>query len=194
LVSIKTLSLAILATVVVAALSGAIALLVTGRGSGSPGVEIILPTPTSSPELRVYVSGAVARPGVYTMADGQRVSDAVDAAGGAGQDAMLSCVNLALRVRDEAHYHVPGAGEPCQAGAAPSGETGPPAGIDLNSATVDELETLPGIGPARARAMVDYRERNGGFKSTQQVMEVPGIGPAIYENIRDLVYVGPSGP
>lgn len=128
------------------------------------------------------------------MGEGERVSDAVDAAGGAGQDAMLACVNLALRVRDEGHYHVPGAGEPCQAGAASTGEAALPGGIDLNTATVQALEALPGIGPAKARAIVDYREREGRFKSTQQVMDVAGIGPAIYESIRDLVYVDPSGP
>ena len=151
----------------------------------------MLPTPTPTPELKVDVSGAVASPGVYTMVEGDRLEDALAAAGGPLQHAGLSCVNLAARVVDQAKYCIPTAGEPCP--VPPAGASGEVEGkIDLNSATSEELEELPGIGPAKARAIIDYRELNGPFKSIEAVLEVKGIGPAILEGIRDRVRVGPE--
>ena len=154
-----------------------------------------MPTATPAPELKVYVSGAVHRPGVYTMGDGDRLSDAVAASGGPVEGAQIACVNLAVRVRDEGHYHIPGAGESCTVGDA-TGEADAPQearqdGIDLNTASQADLETLPGIGPVKAKSIIDYREHAGGFGSVSQVMEVTGIGPITYENIRDMVYVEP---
>ena len=193
MVSLRTISFSLFVALFIAAVSAGIAILVNEIRSGGPGVEILLPTASPTPELKVYITGAVARPGVYTAREGERLADAITAAGGATQDAQLSCVNMALRVQDEGHYHVPGAGEPCQ--TTPTIATGgTDARIDVNTATEAQLETLPNIGPARAQAILDYRERNGPFGSIEDVMDVPNIGPAIYESIRDLVRVGEDSP
>ena len=194
--SAKTVSFYILAALLIAALSAGIALAVSRNGSGSPGVEILLPTATpipELPELKVYVSGAVARPGVYSMAQSDRLADALEAAGGAVHGARLDCVNQSLRVKDEAHYHVPGAEEQCQPSSSAASLQGD-SGIDLNTASAEEMESLPGIGEVKARAIVDYREKNGRFGSTDEVVNVDGIGPTTYKRIKDLVYVSGGAP
>ena len=157
--------------------------------------------------LKVYVSGAVVRPGVYTLQEGDRLEDAVDAAGGATSGADLSAVNLALRVADEPYYYIPELGELPPPAASPpiSAEgsefsSGLPAGepaaglpgnlIDLNTAALNSLITLPGIGEVRAQSIIDYREQNGPFESVSDVTLVPGIGKTTYENLLDLVTVG----
>ncbi len=173
----------------VAAVSSGIALLVTKNSSNSPGVEIFLPTATPTAELVVYISGAVAEPGVYSVKDGDRLVDAISAAGGATLDAQLSCVNLAIRVKDEAHYHLPSSDEPCESVSSPVADPVSDDKIDLNTATANRLEELPGIGPAKAKSIVDHRNVNGPFRSTEEVMNVSGIGAITYENIRDLVTV-----
>ena len=155
-----------------------------------------------APELRVYINGAVGNPGVYQLQPGDRLADALKAAGGAAAGADLAAVNLAQRVQDEGYYYIPREGEtPPPVAASPNlsnsplssdfpGNSGAGDGlIDLNTATLEALTTLPGIGPARAQAIVAYREQNGPFVSVEQVMEVSGIGPATYESIRDLVKV-----
>ena len=195
MVSPKTASLYVLLALFLAALTAGIVLL-TADGSGNPGVEILLPTATPTPELRVHISGAITSPGVYELNPGDRLVEALAAAGGATDDARLSCVNLALRVTDEAHYHIPGAEEPCLPGvtAATSAEAEEDGRIDLNAATAEQLETLPGIGEVKAQAIIDYRDNNEGFQSTEELMEVSGIGSRTYETIRDLVYIGRASP
>jgi competence protein ComEA len=151
-------------------------------------------------QLRIYISGAVLNPGVYALQAGDRLVDGLAVAGGATEDADLSQVNLARRIRDEEHYHIPRVGEslppvstttdglllsPTLASAQTSKGL-----IDLNTATVDLLVTLPGIGPVKAMAIVDYRNQNDGFRSIEDIINVPGIGTATYENIRHLVTVG----
>lgn len=161
------------------------------------------PSPGPVPDWRVYVHGAVERPGVYPVKSGDRLVDALDAAGGATDDADLTSVNLAQRVRDEGYYYIPRAGEtPPPVAASSSHSTSPlpsdvfgnaSAGnglIDLNTASVEALKTLPGIGDVRAQAIVAHREQNGPFSSTEQVMEITGIGEGTYESIKDLVTVG----
>ena len=153
--------------------------------------------------LKVYVSGAVVRPGVYTLQEGDRLEDAVDAAGGATSGADLLAVNLALRVADERYYYIPELGElPPPAASPPISSEGskfssglvagePATGlIDLNTAPLSSLVALPGIGNVRAQSIIDYREQNGPFKSISDVTRVPGIGKTTYENIQDLVTVG----
>ena len=178
----KTVSSYILLALLVGAASAGIALLVDDRRAGSPGVEILLPTATPTPRLVVHVSGAVASPGVFSMKEGDRLEDAIAAAGGATTGARLSCVNLAVRVKDEAHFHVPGSDEPCQASSTATAER-ETSGLDLNTASTEQLETLPGIGEVKDQAIVGYRDRNGPFRATEEIMDVRGIGIATYEAI-----------
>ena len=148
-------------------------------------------------EVRVHISGAVRNPGVYTLHPDDRVEDAVKQAGGFTGDAARDTVNLAHRLRDEEQILIPRLGETPPAATAPTvsqphTSDSSAAGeslIDLNTAAVDLLETLPGIGPVKAQAIVDYR-RDGPFKSVEEIMNVPGIGSATYDRIRDLVTVG----
>lgn len=198
----KRIALITLAILLVVILSAGGVILYRGldEGSGSRGVEVRLPAPTTPPTLKVYVSGEVAAPGVYVVAPGDRVEDAVKAAGGALWGAQLSCVNLAARVRDGSQYHVPSADDGCAPDVSEpmaddlpeTAEPGQDARIDLNSASAEELQALPGIGEVKANAIVAYRNEVGPFSSVEEVVEVRGIGPATLEAIADLVYAGPA--
>lgn len=175
----------------------------------APPLEMSLPTvdpsavavPTtapaaSEPELVVvHVAGAVARPGVYRMAAGDRVGDAVAHAGGATADADLDRINLAATVADGGQINVPRVGqavvvplEPTTSNA-PTDADGP---IDINTADAGLLETLPGVGPSTAAAIIRHREQHGPFPSVAALDDVSGIGPARLEALRDLVTVGGS--
>ncbi|MFN3217429.1 MAG: helix-hairpin-helix domain-containing protein [Acidimicrobiales bacterium] len=175
-----------------------------------PPLEMALPTvdpaavavPTTSPAdsepvlVVVHVAGAVARPGVYRMAAGDRVGDAVDLAGGPTADADLDRINLAAVVADGAQINVPRRGEAIVAPVEPptaSGATDSAAPIDINTADADLIETLPGVGPSTAAAIIRHREQHGPFRSVAALDEVSGIGPARLEALRDLVTVG-GGP
>ena len=210
----RTAAVAVLAVLTLALVSAAAVLLV--RGDDNAPIRVVLPTPEPSPdatagsvgsstrtaveqnELRVYITGGVRNPGVYTLRAGDRLDQVLAAAGGATADAHLEAVNLARRVRDEDHYDIPRLGEtPVNSGlvgqprsSAPSGAPGS-AGrlVDLNLASAEELETLPGIGEALSAAIVTYREQNGPFQTVEQITSVPRIGPVTYEKIRDLVTV-----
>ena len=217
----RRLAIAVLAALVVILVTAGVALFV--RGDDNRPVQIILPTPDGrtdrtapagnessqriqgEPELRVYVSGAVHRPGVYLLNPGDRLEDALAAAGGGTSEADLEAVNLALRVQDEAHYRVPRIGDtlgpesnvvsPPAASQDPTSDKGQSSAdlIDLNKASVELLETLPGIGPVRAGAIVADRELNGPFRTVEEITRVQGIGPSTYTSIRDLVTVlGPG--
>ena len=146
-----------------AAVAGGAFLLV--RASSSDGIEIVLPTaePTSEVELKVYLSGAVQEPGVYSAEEGDRLADVIARAGGATEEADLDAVNMAVRVRDADHWHIPRVGEEVAGSQAQGAETQDK--IDLNSADAALLQTLPGIGETRAEAIIRYREANGGFSS-----------------------------
>lgn len=157
-----------------------------------------LPTPTPAP-IVVYVSGAVTAPGLYTLDPSARVGDAILAAGGISAEAAAALVNQAERLWDGAQVHVPAASpqiaqpEPAAgvSGAAPALVTNPVAAgstsglINLNTASVDELTSLPGIGPAKASAIVENRP----YVSVDDLERVPGIGPKTIEQLRDLVTV-----
>jgi competence protein ComEA len=157
-----------------------------------PTLEPTAP-PTPAP-LRLYVTGEIIAPGVYELPPGSIGLDLVEAAGGFTAAADPVAVNLALPLGDGMHLHVPAEGEaaaPPVPGnnlrpAAPSAPTGP---LDLNSATAAELETLPGIGPVLAAEIVAFREANGPFAAVDAIVDVPGIGPATLERIRELVTV-----
>ena len=208
----RIIAMVVLAILVGSLVVAAVFLLARGSGLSNAPIQILVPAPDNVPtpprfngrtpsdaRLLVYVSGAVHNPGVYSLHTGDRLMDAVTAAGGATEEADLSGINLARRVQDEGHYHIPRIGEAAPdvstvprpdgatPSAAPAGANTTKALINLNTASVDLLGTLPGIGPVRAKAIVDYRERNGPFKSIQDITKVSGIGPATYENLRHLV-------
>ena len=180
------------------ALAGAAALLVVlvlaGRfllGAGAAtsaadagvalGAEPIRAVP--APPVVVHVVGAVQLPGLYRLARGKRVADAVARAGGATAKADLALINLAAPVSDGQQVVVPARAPP---GAAPAGAAagGP---VHLNSATVEQLDTLPGVGPVTAQKIVDYREKHGAFGSVRELDAIPGIGPARLEQLSELV-------
>ena len=162
------------------------ALIIWAVPSSSPGVEVVLPPPTPTPELKVFISGAVARPGVYQLQEGNRLVDALMAAGGPATDADLVAVNQALRVRDEDHLHIPRIGE----APAPQPRVVDTAGkLDINAADLDSLKELPNIGETRANAIIAYRQQHGGFREPAEIMEVDGIGTGIFESLRDLISV-----
>lgn len=145
-----------------------------------------------STEIVVHVAGGVISPGVHRLRAPGRVIDAIDAAGGLGPDADAGRINLAAPLQDGERIFVPILGqEPSPlASQSPSGPreetTGP---LDLNRADAGALDTLPGIGPATADAIIEHRERIGGFTSVDQLLDVRGIGDAKLEQIRPLVAV-----
>ena len=138
----------------------------------------------------VDVAGWVRHPGVYEFTAGDRVIDAIEAAGGARPGAVLEALNLAAPLTDGTQILVPREGE---AGVAPPAVigAGPVAGalVNLNTASASELETLPGIGEVIAQRIVDHRTANGPFASVDQLLDVSGIGDSILESIRELVTV-----
>ncbi len=140
--------------------------------------------------LVVYVTGAVRKPGVYQLAQGKRIVDAIIKAGGVTKKADAVTVNLAALLVDGEQILVPEAYTP-GAGAAPTGAGPAVAGtsglVHLNGADVTTLDALPGIGPATAQRIIDWRDSHGGFKTVDDLIEVPGIGPAKLEALRDLV-------
>ena len=180
-----------------------LALLVAGwlllRTPAGPPTEDLLPlatatdasaptTSTTSGVVVAHAAGAVVDPGVYELPAGARVSDLVDAAGGPLPDADLHQLNLAAPLAGGERVYVPRVGE--VVAAAPSTGGDEPAGpLDLNRATLEQLDELPGIGPATAQAIIDERDRRGGFRSVDDLLDVRGIGPAKLEGIRDLVTV-----
>lgn len=158
------------------------------------------PTSTMAPtELLVHVAGAVARPGVYRLSPGARVVDAVAAAGGLTADADGDAINQAESLRDGDRVYVPRIDEVASVpigvtsgdlpadGGSGAGPTTPAGPIDLNTADVDQLDELPGVGPATAAAIVAYRTAHGPFASVDDLAEVRGIGPAKLEALRNSV-------
>ncbi|MDQ1700136.1 MAG: competence protein ComEA [Frankiaceae bacterium] len=139
-------------------------------------------TPAPVPELQIVVDvgGRVRHPGLVTLAPGSRVADALRAAGGALRSADIATVDLAARVSDGQLLLI-GVPQPVAAGGDAS------APVSLSSATVDQLDALPGIGPVLAKRIVDWREAHGGFTSLSQLEQVPGVGPRTYERLKSLV-------
>ena len=153
-------------------------------------------TPTTavgSELLVVHVAGAVQVPGVYRLTAGSRVIDAVEAAGGLAADSNSDAINLAASLTDGERVYVPRVGEVAPvvaSGGAGVGDSGALTGpVNLNTATADDLDTLPGVGPATAAAILAYRDQHGPFASLDDLGEVSGIGPAKIEALRGLVTV-----
>ena len=149
-------------------------------------------TPPTRVTMLVHVVGEVRRPGLYRLRDGARIADAVRRAGGARRGADLTALNLAAPLVDGIQVVVPGRGS---AGAGSPGSAASGGGVlgaagplvSLSSATVDELDELPGVGPVTAQKIVDYRTEHGPFASVDDLDAVPGIGPTRIEQLRDLV-------
>jgi competence protein ComEA len=151
-------------------------------------------TPTPEP-VQVYVSGAVVHPGVYAVPWDCRVEGALQAAGGAETDADLVQVNLAQRVYDEQQVHVPRKGEtalpsplpPAKSVGGVSGTKG--RKLNINTASVTELDVLPGIGLTLGQRIVDYRQAHGPFARVEDIKLVKGIGESVFEDIKDVITV-----
>ena len=141
-------------------------------------------------ELVVHVAGAVFRPGLYRLPDGSRIDDAIAEAGGAKPKAALDLVNLASPLADGQQVLVPlrgGEGLPGAGGSTATGAAVPGGKVHLNSATLEQLDELPGVGPITAQQILDYRSANGAFQSVDELDAVPGIGPTTLEQLRPLV-------
>jgi competence protein ComEA len=141
----------------------------------------------ASSRLVVHVAGAVRRPGVYRLAAGSRVVDAVHRAGGARRRADLSALNLAAELEDGRQVLVPLRGASAAAGGSAAPSEGQP--LDLNTASAEQLDQLDGIGPGMAASILKYREQHGGFGSVEELGEVPGIGEKRLASLREQVRV-----
>lgn len=161
---------------------------------------IVIEDAAADATVVVSVEGRVSTPGVFELGPGARVGDALDAAGGVLPDADLAAINRAARIQDGERIIVPALGD---AGAPPASATstsvtgtseaaglvasGSP--ININTASATELESLPGIGPAKAEAIVEYRDSNGPFQSVDDLADVPGVSPEMVDELRPLVRV-----
>jgi competence protein ComEA len=157
-------------------------------------LEPVKPAAATRKMLVVHVVGAVRRAGLYRLRDGSRIADAVQRAGGATRHADLAAINLAAPLVDGVQVLVP---RRLAAGAAPPGAVDGASGSQapgiggpkpsLSSATAEELDQLPGVGPVTAQKIIDYRTEHGPFRSVDDLDAVPGIGPTRIEQLRDLV-------
>lgn len=202
----------VLGILIVLAVAGGVVMTVWPSASAGD-IQVVEIAPTTVPvqtntpapaetRVGVYLSGAVVNPGVYVVNGGSRLANVLLLAGGATAEADLTAVNLAAVVHDEDHWHIPERGEvrSPSAGLAESGGSAESSTavqdglrengkVDLNSADVELLKTLPGIGDVRAQAIVSHRETNGDFASVDALLDVNGIGAGTIENIRELVTV-----
>ena len=162
------------------------------RATSTTVATVTSPTTTLASSIVVYVAGAVAAPGVYTLAGSARVNDAVIAAGGPATSADLGVVNLAATLKDGERVYVPTAGEavpPVLQVATAAHDTSPAELVNINAATAEQLDVLPGVGPATAAAIVAHRQQHGPFQSVEQLGDVRGIGAAKLDALRGLVTV-----
>jgi competence protein ComEA len=156
-----------------------------GAAPASGAVRI---EPRQAAVALVHVAGAVRSPGVYRLREGERIQDAVRRAGGPRTGADLNAINLAAKVADGQQVVVPrrGAAGAAAAGAAAPGDPAQPP-VSLNTATAEQLDTLDGVGPATASKILDWRRQHGGFRSVDDLGEIPGIGPKRLAALRGKV-------
>ncbi len=180
-----------------AAAAGVLLVLLIRHLGGSDGGNGVAVTPLRAPArakpaaaklLVVDVAGAVRRPGLYRLRSGSRIDDAIASAGGPTAKAQLDAVNLAAPVADGEQIVVPGRGAGGVAAASPpAAGSSPSAPLDLNTATADQLDSLPGIGPVTAQKILDYRQAHGPFRSVPELEGVPGIGAGRLAQLKGLV-------
>jgi competence protein ComEA len=164
--------------------------------------EAASPAASPTPDVMVYVCGAVRTPGVVRLPAGARVTDALELAGGPTAKAELAAVNLAAQVTDGQQILVPergaavasassssGSSSSGALGVAPAGGSAPGAVVNINTASLDELDSLDGVGPSTAQKIIDYRTENGGFKTVDEIKEVPGIGDAKFAAMQDSITI-----
>ena len=172
-----------------------VALLIWVVARNPSGQAVTLrPVPTEKP-IVVYITGAVPRPGVYALAQGSRVQDAISAAGGFLADADKTGINLARALEDGEQLDIAytSGSSPVIGTPAPAATEAPSSAelININTASEAELITLPGIGHTTALKIIAYRETNGPFANAEDIINVSGIGPGTYQRIKDLITVGP---
>jgi competence protein ComEA len=180
---------------VAAAVAVLLILVVRHHGGGGATAHVVAPVrvaaskPAAAKLLVIDVAGEVRRPGLYRLRSGSRIDDAISAAGGPTAKAQLDGVNLAAPVADGEQVVVPGRGSAGVAApsSAPAAGSSPTAPLDLNTATLEQLESLPGIGPVTAQKILDYRQAHGAFHSVTELQGVPGIGPAHMAQLKGLV-------
>jgi competence protein ComEA len=153
-------------------------------GSPTASPPLLLNTAAAAQEhaITVHVAGEVVAPGLVEVTSGSRVADAIAAAGGSTRDADLTRVNLAAEVRDGEQIVIPG-----PAAAAAAGAIEPDGSVRINTASVGELEQLPGVGPVLAGRIASYRDEHGSFATVEELLDVPGIGEGKLETLRDAV-------
>ena len=141
--------------------------------------------------IKVYICGCVVSPGVYELPEGSRICDGLDAAGGFSEGADESRVNLAGYLHDGDMVFFPKVGEEMPEGAAGVPDAGNASNglVNINTASAEQLCTLPGIGASKAASIVKYREENGAFTDISQIMNVTGIGENLYNNIKELITI-----
>ncbi|MBI2864519.1 MAG: ComEA family DNA-binding protein [Chloroflexi bacterium] len=181
---LRRLGLPVLAGLLLS-IAGAATVIVMRLPSTGETIEIDRPAPaaTESKEIVVYVTGAVARPGVYSLRGGSRMEDLVKAAGGLTAEANAEAINLAARMRDEMHAHVPKVGEV----SASPGTDLLAQKLSVNAASARQLEDLPGVGEVTAKRIVDYRSKNGPFKSVEELKDLKLVNASTFEKIKDLI-------
>jgi competence protein ComEA len=164
-------------------------LLRSGQSASVPALvtPTELPAPAAQAKLFVHVVGAVRHPGLYRLAQGSRVADALARAGGATRTAQLELVNLAAPIADGVQIVVPRRGTGAASGGLGPGGTASAGPVHLNTATLEQLDALPGVGPVTAQKILAYRQEHGAFGGVEELDAIPGIGPARLDELRDLV-------
>jgi competence protein ComEA len=193
----RPVALVLVSVLLAALVLGGSRLAGTGTARELEAAAPLEPVAAAAPrKVVVHVVGEVRRPGLYRLRDGARVADAVARAGGASRRANLAGLNLAAPLADGAQVLVParvaavaaGALEvPAGSGASDLAQPGPAQKLSLSTATAEQLDELPGVGPVTAQKILDYRTEHGFIRSVDELDAVPGIGPARIEQLRDLV-------
>lgn len=179
--------------IVIGLLTAGVILLVSSQPRGNP--INLLPPPTSPP-IQVHITGEIKHPGVYQLPVNSRVQDAIREAGGLTKDAEEQGINLAAILQDGQQIRIPCKIYPLNQNPNPSNSNNSgrssieiPYQININTATADLLETLPGIGPVIASEIINFRQAEGEFNTIEEIQKVHGIGPIIFEGIKDLITV-----